>query len=207
MAPSHGRESRSTRLREAYGGSWGSSSQDLVRLARLLHSASSRYAEASTGRDSPYTLAGIPVLFSALRCVLTELNGGLWAPLPTDSTIRDALATSANDVVVLREYYKLPSTLLRDLDLLIEVRHEIVHPAHRPGPERDNTPDYLRSLRDANLLNVRDAGEGPIWLDQLQSHPLFTWAFQTIRETVAVLLRAHNVHPSTAEAILMCYRF
>ncbi len=44
-----------------------------------------------------------------------------------------------------------------------------------------------------------------VWLDQLQSHKLFRWAFETIANTVDVLLVAHNVPQFVADGLRESY--
>ena len=201
-----GRESRRSRVTEDNSGAWGSSSQDFVRLASLLFERSAIYAKNAGGNCSIYTLAGIPMLFSALRCLLIELHSGMLNATRCDAAVLTKFAESANDVRVIIECYPtLPVDLRENLQLLLDVRHEIVHPAHRPGPEKDNTPTYLSSLRKAGLLQSTDVEIDYIWLSQLQSHRLFRWAFDTIRGTVDVLLRAHNVPSFVTDGILASY--
>lgn len=61
---------------EDHSGAWGTSSQDFIHLANLLFEKSAAYAKHVDGNCSIYTWAGIPMLFSALRCLLVELNEG-----------------------------------------------------------------------------------------------------------------------------------
>ncbi len=200
-----GRESRRLRAKGGHGGAWGSSSQDFARLANLLYAESARYARAVDGNCSIYALAGIPTLLSALRCLLIELNAGMFnASLPRQAVL-DELANTANDVQVVLRHYRIPDELQQRLRLLLEVRHEIVHPAHQPGPEPDNTPAYLGVLRESGLL--QSTGESPdyVWLAQLQSHRLFRWAFEVVREVVAVLLREHQLAGLAAAGLTASY--
>ena len=77
-------------MRENHSGSWGTSSQDFIYLAKLLYGHSAEYAKrCSDGNCSAYTPAGIPILFSALRCLLIELNADIFHMVaPVDANRR-----------------------------------------------------------------------------------------------------------------------
>lgn len=200
-----GRESREQRARGGHSGTWASSSQDFARLANLLFAESARYARSTDGNCSIHALAGIPTLFSAMRCLLLELNAGLFSTSPPHRAILDELASAANDVQVVLKHYSLPSDLRRKLELLLQVRHEIVHPSHQPGPEPNNTPAYLTSLRDSGLLQSTGKATDYVWLAQLQSHRLFRWSFEVVSATVAVLVREHRVSQFAADGLRASY--
>jgi hypothetical protein len=199
-----GRESRRTRTLGGHGGSWASSSQDFARLANLLFDASAQYAKETDGNCSIYALAGIPPLFSALRCLLIELNAGLFGDEVRESILEE-LASTSNDIHVMVRLYPIPGELRRNLEILVQLRHEIVHPAHRPGPEPNNTPEYMSSLREAGLLQSTGKETDYTWISQLQSHRLFRWAFEVIRDTVVVLMQAHDVNDWIASWFVSTY--
>ncbi|MDB5531749.1 MAG: hypothetical protein JWO28_64 [Hyphomicrobiales bacterium] len=205
MPPTSGLESRRSRLRGNYSGASGSSSQDFVYLPELLFQRSLEYAKKTDGNSSMYALAGIPILFSALRCLLIELNGLLSAPSPRTEQVLVALANGANDVQTILKHYSVPVELQERLELLLEVRHKILHPAHRPGPEKHNTPSYLFTLRTAGLLQSTGRDVDYIWISQLQSHKLFRWAFETVRSTVDLLLNSHAVASIIADGFRDSY--
>lgn len=56
----------------------------------------------------------------------------------------DVRASADNDIQVILTHYPVPHELRQRLELLIEVRHEIIQPAHQPGPEPNNTLAYSR---------------------------------------------------------------
>jgi hypothetical protein len=173
------------------GGVWGISSQEFVRLANLLYDHSAAYAKRSGGNRSIYPLAGIPMLLSALRCLLIELNADIALTGRANQDLLDELA-ERGELQVIFKHYSISPDLRHRLELLVQVRHEILHPAHRPSGEPGNTPAYLRDLRDANLLESTGTDADYIWLEQLKSHRLFRWAFETVALTVDVLLGYHN---------------
>ena len=190
--PALGFASRKDRLTKRFGGAWGTSSQDFLMLVDMLYAASKRYADGGDGNFSPYTLAGVPTLLAAFRCLLIEVNDGVLTDLVSREDALASLAKSRNEISFLEDWYTIPAELLADLRLLQEVRNEIVHPSHRPGPEADNTPTYLRSLKDRGLLQSTGKEADYIWIGQLQSHRLFRWAWQQLDEAVNIVLREHG---------------
>jgi hypothetical protein len=200
-----GRTSRRVRTAVPHSGAWASSSQDFARLATLLYGHSKRYSEQHDGNVSIYALAGIPVLFSALHALLIELSSGIYSDLALDLDALGTLAITANDVTFIVDNYTVPRELREDLEMLAEVRHEIVHPSHRPGPERHNTPAYLVRLRDQALLQSTGNEIDYVWISQLQSHKLFRWAFTTVADTVGLLLEAHGA-AAWAMGLVATYR-
>ena len=144
------------------------------------------------------------MLFSALRCLLIELNDGMYGG-PIRTGILRELADSGNDVGVLVEHYPIPAELQHQLQLLLQIRHEILHPSHRPSGEKSNTPAYLQPLRDERLLQSTEQESDHIWLAQLQSHKLFTWAFETVRYTVDILIRDHAMTGLASDGLQASY--
>lgn len=200
-----GRGSRISRVREDRSGPWGTSSQDFVHLAKLLYKHSAEYAERFDGNCSVYTPAGIPILFSALRCLLIELNADIFLTGRGNTRVLEELASSSNDVTVILNHYRILPELQDQLKLLVQVRHEILHPAHRPSGDVGNTPAYLEPLRRANLLQSTGGNSDYIWLEQLKSHRLFRWGFETVKQTVTILVEVHQLHPSTAAGLIASY--
>jgi hypothetical protein len=203
--PHLGRTSRRARLLEDAPGSWGSSSQDFAHLVLLLYRHSDEYARATGGNVSPYVLAGIPMLLAGVRCLLIELAAGLFGSPPDRSRLRK-LARSDNEIEYALSHYPVPGPLAKDMRLLVQLRHEILHPSHRPAGTPHNTPSYLEDLRQRNLLQSTGNVPDFIWIDQLKSHRLFQWACITVEEVVAILLTAHSVTTDTAEGLRGSYR-
>lgn len=184
-----GRNDRRARLTEARSGVWGTSSQDFLHLALDLFRLSREDAARFDGNVSPYVLAGIPLLFSAFRCLLIELNA-MSEQSGGKQEILNSLANSPNDISVFAESYQTAADLRQNLELLYEVRNEIIHPSHRPAGTPLNTPNYLAALRERGLLQSSGgANSDYIWLDQLQSYRLFHWAFEVIEAAAIAALK------------------
>lgn len=205
MAISKARESRRSRVLEGKNGAWGSSSQDFLRVANLLYESSVVDAKRTGGNCSIYALAAMPMLFSALRCLLIELNAGMHGGSPKNGEILADLADLPNDIEVVLKHYPVSPDLRQKLLLLGEVRNEIIHPAHRPGAEKNGTPTYLKPLRDLGLLQSTGRDTDYIWISQLQSHKLLTWAFATVGATVEILLSTHGIPAFMADGLRTSY--
>jgi len=199
-----GRESRGDRTTTLHGGAWGSSSQDFLRLATTIFHLSARYAEETDGNCSLCTLAGIPMLFSAMRCLLIELNAGLYGTASNQDVLKELQGRNFDSVVVVRSY-RLPSVLRKRLHLLTQVRHEIIHPAHRPGRDRNNTPAYLKTLRRQSLLQSTERASDYIWIEQLKSHRLFRWGFETMALTARAVLAHHTISDLALEGLTVSW--
>ena len=189
---SNGRSDRKTRLTEGRTGSWATSSQDYMRHAVMLFEHSALYAHSIDGNCSPYTISGLPILFSALRALLIEANGGLFGRGRDENSLKK-LSENLSDVRFVVGRYRLSTEAASHLSVLYEARNEIIHPAHMPVGSPHGTPDGMLRLRELRLLqstNLEDSDY--VWISQLQSHRLFRWAFSIIEDTAAVILREHH---------------
>jgi len=87
------------------------------------------------------------------------------------------------------EQYRIPENLASDLDDLIELRNEIMHPAHVPTGTSDNWPEYLRRVKNLGLLNSTGTPNGDYdLLGQIASHRLFEWAIGVTRSLYEVVI-------------------
>lgn len=199
------RTERGLRLTETRGGVWGSSSQDYLRLANDLYSLSRSYAKSHDGNVSIYTLAGIPILVTTIRALLIEANSGMYGSTRHEEILA-RLAKDQNEVQLVQEKYLASGSLAEDFKFLHEVRNEIVHPAHTPAGTMHNTPKYMQPLRVRGLLQSKgDNLPDYNWLDQLQSHRLFNWAFTVIEPIAEAVLKKHQPNYEMRELQLKCY--
>jgi hypothetical protein len=177
------RQERNERLTKSFSGVMGSSSADFMRLVRHLYSHSAQYAAKCDGNLSPYTLAAIPMLFSAVRCFAIEYENYF-------SENVDALEKlkTGSDFAAILDIYKIQGSLLHEASLLWEIRNEIIHPVHRPTGTKDNWPDSLREIKDMGLLQSSGSPDHDyIMMAQLESHRLFGYACGVIREVVRAI--------------------
>lgn len=200
-----GRRDRDGRLKNPRGGAWASSSQDFVHLANLLFEQSASYARSLDGNCSIYALAGIPILFAAIRALLIEGNSGMYDASKNPAVLA-AIANSSNEIPLLIKQYGIPNSLGERLTLLYEVRNEILHPAHMPAGTDHGTPIYLDPLRQAGVLQSTNSETADYtWIAQLESHRLFTYAFEAIEEAASLILDRHHVSPESKAAHLDSY--
>ena len=133
------------------------------------------------------------MVLSALRCYAVE-HASLWS---RDEEVL-ALMAGPQDLERLLNHIGAPEELKKDLHYLMEVRHEILHPAHLPTGTPDNLPDYLRPLKTRGLLESSGNPHSDyILMSQLASHRLFTWAIHVAQRVARrILLSDHSKYRS-----------
>lgn len=200
-----GKKSRDSRLTSEHGGSCATSSQDFMYLVSWLFQLSANWAEQHGGGNSSlYTPAAIPMLFSAFRCLLIELNSKILQG--HNPEVLKQLSKSPNDVEVFAERYGPDPELLADLELLHEIRNEIVHPATLPEGTAHNTPVYLIDIRQRGLLQSTEKEDSDyIWSDQIRSHRLLIWACDVIARSAIHAIQSHNLHEMVAQGYMASY--
>ncbi|MGH9878255.1 MAG: hypothetical protein ACRD5H_11505, partial [Nitrososphaerales archaeon] len=81
--------------------------------------------------------------------------------------------------------------VIRDLELVIEVRHEIVHPMPFPTGTQWNVPSNLLRLHQMGLLiSTGQSDSDYTFCDKLRSYALGYWCWEVV-ETCADLLVEH----------------
>jgi hypothetical protein len=173
--PRLGTADRRQRVRTRKTGSGASSSQDiLILVARLFELSKRSAAKSGNGNWSTYTYAGLPMLLSALQALVVEYEHLL--------NLHDAQEPLDINTPEFAPRYKISGQLLEDLNDLIELRNEIIHPAHVPTGTADNWPDYLRRVKNLGLLNTSEhsVGDYPL-LGQMASHRLFELSLAVVR--------------------------
>lgn len=183
----NGKKDRDERLLTHKAGAWGTSSVDFVVLVRELFAHSKSYADRIDGNCSPYPLCAIPMLLSAIRCLMIEYES--FPPLNVGVL---ELLTKRGDFAEMLTHYSIEETLRKDAEILNELRNEIAHPAHRPAGTLDNWPDYLRGLKEKGLMQstgVRDSDY--IFFEQMKSHRLFAWACRVTRHVAERIIQSN----------------
>jgi hypothetical protein len=171
-----GRREREARYQGHLSGWTATHSQDYLFLASRLYGLSYEEAtKAAKGNASFYVFAGIPILLAALRALVAEYEFIVFLPTrrkPPDVNTK-AFVTD----------YAIVGDLLDDLNDLIELRNEIIHPAHATCGAKDNWPPYLTRVKGKGLLNSTGKPQSDYtMLGQMASHRLFTWAVGVTRE-------------------------
>ncbi len=188
-----GRKSREDRLKLEKSGTWVSSSTDFTILLKRLYRHSKNYSKSVDGNCSPYVLCAIPMLFSALRCLMIEYESFY----PPDRAVLKVL-TEPNDFSKMLDHYKVTGQLLQEANLLNEIRNEIVHPAHLPTGTSDNWPEYLQEIKQMGLL--QSTGKVEVDYDffaQMSSHKLFSWACRVAQDIAACIVQSNSQKSKT----------
>jgi hypothetical protein len=185
MTPKAGRADRSSRITQRKGGTWGTSSQDLLFVAaRLFHLSKGESSSALDRNFSRFVYGGIPLLLAAAHSFSIEYEGINLGPIAPELASNYLLE-------VMTKRYAISGVLLTDLGDLIQVRNEIIHPVALPTGTPDNWPNYLRRIKKMGLLSTTG---NPIadylLLDQIASHRLFAWAVDVVREIYTVIVNS-----------------
>ena len=83
--------------------------------------------------------------------------------------------------------------MLEEFKILVELRNEIIHPAHMATGTPDNWPDTLRAFKERGLLS--STGDSPgdyLMLEQMKSLRLLQWAFEVVGRLRSVVLEYHG---------------
>ena len=182
-----GRTDRSSRITQRKSGTWGTTSQDLlfvaVRLYRLSRDESSSRPDKNSSR---LVYAGIPLLLAAAHSFAIEYEGILNSgPVPAELSV-DSL------VKIMDNRYGVSGCLLQDLQDLVEIRNEIIHPVPLPAGTPDNWPDYLRRVKKKELLTTTgDPNADYILLAQIASHKLFAWAVEVTKCLYSAIINSN----------------
>jgi hypothetical protein len=82
--------------------------------------------------------------------------------------------------------YPLTDELRQDLEALIEIRNQIVHPSSVPF-EKPEWPESLQRLRDRRVLDGNTPQTGMHALALLASYRVFEWAVERCAEALDVV--------------------
>ena len=169
------RKQREVRLRNRQSGSWGTTSAMYFHSVHEVFRESEKAAAASPTKSSRWVYAGLPVLMAGVEAFLIEHQH-----LLKDSSRIQTLA-GINNVREVLKLYPLPDELRRDLEALIEIRNQIVHPSPLPFGKAA-WPESLQRLRDQTVLDGNAPQSGADVLALLASHRVFEWAIERCAE-------------------------
>jgi len=174
------RNQRTARLLNRQSGSWGTTSAMYFDAVRSVFRESAKASAGDPTKSSRWVYAGMPVLLAGVEAFLIEHQH-----LLKDSSSIQALAGVCSARGVLKLYH-LPDELRRDLEALIEIRNQIVHPSPVPFG-KPGWPESLQRLRERKVLNGNTPQSGTDVLDLLASHRIFEWAIQRCAEALDVI--------------------
>ncbi len=197
------KKQRDERLTTDFPGVMGSSSADFMRLVRLLYGHSAEYAAAHDGNVTPYTLAAIPMLFSALRCFVIEYESHWPSNSEALSDLKDI-----GDIGRILDRYGVEDPLRTEAFFLREIRNEILHPVHRPTGTKDNWPGSLREVKNMGVLQSSGLPDADyIMMAQMGSHRLFGFACGVVRDIVSTIIASDRRKQSFFLPFLDGYSF
>lgn len=193
-----GRDDRLGRVTQRRSGAWGTTSQDLLYLtSKLFRNSKGEASSSSDGNTSRFVYAGVPLLLAALHSFTIEYEGiGTLGSLPAE-LIEAPLAK------LMETRYGVSGGLLEELRDLIEIRNEIIHPVPLPTGTPDNWPDYLRRVKEkGRLCTTGDPEVDYIFLAQLASHRLFSWAVEVTKGLYTAVVYSNPAKAQMFQPIL-----
>ncbi len=147
-----------------------------------LYKYSESEARSNDGNWSYYAYAGLPMLMAALQAFLVEFE----FLIPANPTKPVDVAS-----IEFPLKYNITGSLLVDLNDLIELRNEVIHPANAPTGTADNWPKYLARVKDLGLLNSTGQTDSDyVLLAQIASHRLFKWAIDVVRSLYLAVIES-----------------
>lgn len=174
------RKQREERLRNRQGGGWGTASTMYFHAVELVFRESAKAIADDPTKTSRWVYAGLPVLMAGVEAFLIEHQH-----LLKDSSSIQTLA-GVDPVRDVLKLYPLTDELRQDLEALIEIRNQIVHPSSVPFGKPE-WPEFLQRLRDRKVLDGNTPQSGMHALALLASHRVFEWAVEQCAEALDVV--------------------
>jgi len=110
---------------------------------------------------------------------------------PRDQGLLESLNRNS-DIPAVLNYSNADDCLKNEALWLLEVRNEILHPAHLATGTKDNFPQYLRPLKEKGVLQSSGKPDSDyVLLMHFASQKLFTWSIGVARKIVNQVLASH----------------
>ena len=163
----------------------------LLELKNALEYRSFRVVRTSNNHYSPHALGSILLLVTAFDIWLNELIGHFG---PFDPGFKELACQP-----LLKKYYGLPKQLVkttipphRELELLVELRHEIAHYLPRVIKDKGNVPTWFAELNRRRLFCTGPDPEADYYTmsSKLASYRLAYWAWETTEGAIGDLFEA-----------------
>lgn len=207
-----GRPDREDRLVNPKRGAWGSFSVDLLLTAKLMLAASLEdrigNADPPAGNHmSKHVVGSTVLLIAGFESWINETLAHLSTYDPSLRELgnasllkkyRGSCAWSGGGSIPLTDVATLAQAqgldfdqTTRNLELVIEVRNEIVHPMPFPTGTQWNVPGNLLPLHEMGLLiSTGQPNSDYLFSDKLRSYALGYWCWEVV-DTCAYLLVEH----------------
>jgi hypothetical protein len=174
------RKKRTARLRNRQPGSWGTISTMYFDIVDKVFRESASAAGEDQTQPSRWVYAGLPMLIAGFEGFLIEHQH-----LLKENRELQTFA-GIHDLSKVLKLYPLPDDLRRDMEALIELRNQILHPSPVPFGE-PGWPDSLERLRLHKVLDGNTPQSGADVLALLANHRVFIWAVEKCAETLDVV--------------------
>ena len=185
------RKDRKERLLQPKGGWAGTTSTDFFHLVNKLCERARAEAKSLDGNTSSYVWAALPILLSGLWATVIEQEAMFLHQRKPDRVQVLIDVQYLPDQFV--RLYGLSGELLDDLKILVDLRNEIIHPAHLPTGTPDNWPDSLRAFKQRGLLSsTGDLRSDYLMLEQMKSLRLLEWALAVVERLRSIVLNHHG---------------
>ncbi len=183
------RQQRENRIRSPKCGASGTSSADFFHLVEKLYRQAKTEAKSLDGNTTIYTWAALPMLVSGLSALVVEREA-MFKNQRDERRVHLLLTEALPDQF--KTLYKVRGGLLGCLKQLVQLRNEIIHPAHlATGPVI--WPRELSQTKKRGLLNSPPKeSEEYLLLDQLKSLRLLEWAMQIVEQLKKVVADYHG---------------
>lgn len=174
------RKQREDRIRNRRSGGWGTTSSMYFYVVHQVFEQSESASRSDPTKRSVWVYAGLPVLLAGVEAFVIEHQHIL-----KDSS-RLILLAGVDPLKEVLKLYPIANDLRTDIEALIEIRNQIVH----PSPVPFGKPEWPGSLERLHALGVI-AGNAPESganaLAMLGSHRVFEWAVERCAQTLDVV--------------------
>lgn len=174
------RKQREERLRNRQGGGWGTTSTMYFHAVDLVFRESAKAVADDPTTTSRWVYAGLPVHMAGVEAFLIEHQH-----LMSDSSSIQTLA-GVNPLREVLKLYPFTGEQRLDLEALIEIRNQIVHPSSVPFGKPE-WPESLQRLRARKVLDGDAPQSGMHALALLASHRVFEWAVERCAEALDLI--------------------
>jgi hypothetical protein len=171
---------RKDRISNPQNGGWGTTSTTYFYVVSQVFTESEKASSGDPERRSQWVYAGLPVLLAGVEAFLIAHQH-----LLKDSSGIAALAGVVPLKNVLK-HYPLGDVLQTDMEALIEIRNQIVHPSPLPFGTAE-WPASLKRLHDLQVVDGNTPQSGADALMLLGSHRVLEWAVEKCAQALVAV--------------------
>jgi hypothetical protein len=165
------RKQREDRIRNRRNGGWGTTSSTYFYTVHQVFEQSEKASQSDPEKRSVWVYAGLPVLLAGVEAYLIQHQH-----LLKDSSGMKVLA-GVDQLKEVVKLYPLSAELQADIEALIEIRNQIVHPSPLPFGQPE-WPASLKRLHELKVIEGNTPESGANALAMLGTHRVFEWAVE-----------------------------